>query len=247
MLSFITLIAYDFHYALRTIRSYYDIADEIILGLDQDRISFAGRPFPFDDDAFRRGLAAIDSEGKIRVIEANFHTLAHPMANDQYERQVLANACRPGNWIIQIDADEFLLNADEFAEWMRGVSGDVGIKARWVTIFKQMGDQYLLIEEPDAFIAIGSQRRDRYVASRETDQSHLRSPLVLLHQAWGRSRVDLELKLRNWAHSRDFDVDAYLRLWDAVSLDNFGELRDFHPVYPPYWPSLERVSLSDLG
>ena len=244
MLSFVTLIAYDYRYALRTISSYYDIADEIILGLDKDRISFSQRPFPFDAAEFHRGLEALDVAHKIRLIEADFHPLPHPMENDQYERRVLAQACKPGNWVIQIDADEFLLNAEEFAEWVKQVPEDTGIMGRWVTIFKQFGDQYLLIEEPDAFIPIGTKLRDQYVASRRADQPHLKSPLVILHQAWGRSRTDLELKLRNWAHSPDFDVDNYLRLWDAVTLDNYTQLKNFHPVYPPYWPSLEKVELS---
>lgn len=241
MLSFVTLIAYDFGLALRTIQSYYHIADEILLGIDQDRISFSNIKFPFDSEEFFSAIKKLDTDDKIRVIQQNFHSHDHPMDNDQHERRVLASMCKPGNWIIQIDADEYLLNSGEFFEWIKSVPDDIGITGRWVTIFKQFDDEYLLIEEPDAFIAIGTKARDRYIASRRTDQVHIKSPLIMLHQAWGRSRKDLEQKLRNWAHSRDFNIENYLKLWDSVNLDNYTSFKNFHPISPGWWPSLEKV------
>ncbi len=246
MLSFITLIAYDYRYALRTIQSYYSIADEIILGLDRDRISWSHLKFSFDDDDFFSSIEQLDTHRKIRVIEENFHPHDHPMANDHFERKVLATHCKPGNWIIQIDADEYIVNPKEFAEWIKLVPDDVGITGRWVTVFKQIGVDYLLVEEPDAFIAIGTKCRDRYIESRRTDQVHVRSPMIMLHQAWGRSRADLEQKLRNWGHSRDFNIDHYLALWESVNLENYRQFRDFHPLCPQYWPSLEKVRLNAL-
>ena len=43
------------------------VADEIILGLDKDRISWNGGKFDFDDAAFRAGVKAADPQGKIKV------------------------------------------------------------------------------------------------------------------------------------------------------------------------------------
>lgn len=246
MLSFITLIAYDYRYALRTIQSYYSIADEIILGLDRDRISFSNLKFPFDDEDFFTSIEQLDTHRKIRVIEENFHSHGHPLENEHYERKTLANHCKPGNWIIQIDSDEYILNPQEFKDWIKQAPGDVGIQGRWVTVFKQFGDDYLLVEEPDPFIAIGTKCRDLYIDLRRTDQVQVRSPMIMLHQAWGRSRADLERKLRNWGHSRDFNIDQYLHLWDSVNLENYRQFKDFHPLYPPYWPSLEKVRLNAL-
>ena len=37
-LTFITPLAYDYAYSYATIEAYYGIADEIILGVDKDRI-----------------------------------------------------------------------------------------------------------------------------------------------------------------------------------------------------------------
>ena len=78
-LSFVTLVSFNCEFLRPVIESYYSIAQEIVLGLDQDRISFSGNKFDFDDETFRKMIREIDVEGKIRVIEDNFHSFSYPM------------------------------------------------------------------------------------------------------------------------------------------------------------------------
>jgi hypothetical protein len=47
--SAISLISYDASYLPKSIASYYDYVDEIVLGLDKDRITWSGNAFTFDD------------------------------------------------------------------------------------------------------------------------------------------------------------------------------------------------------
>jgi hypothetical protein len=59
------------------------------------------------------------------------------MNNDTWERNLLSKRAKPGNWIIQIDSDEYLLNAAEFADWMRTAPENHCIRASWITVFKE--------------------------------------------------------------------------------------------------------------
>jgi hypothetical protein len=61
--SAISLISYDASYLPKSIASYYDYVDEIVLGLDKDRISWSGNAFTFDELLFAE-LAKLDVEIK---------------------------------------------------------------------------------------------------------------------------------------------------------------------------------------
>ena len=68
IISVVMPIAYDFRYSYRSLEKIYDIADEVILGLDRDRISWSGKPFDFDEEEFRATVAAIDGRKIVRII-----------------------------------------------------------------------------------------------------------------------------------------------------------------------------------
>ncbi|HTB33696.1 MAG TPA: hypothetical protein VK842_02425, partial [bacterium] len=120
-LSVVTLAAYDWKLGIEAIRRCYAIADEIVVGLDSERISYRGERFPFNDAAFRRALKKVDPQGKVRVLEGDFHSQDDPSANETHERNVLSLACRKGSWVLQIDADEWMVNPLEFKRWLGGL------------------------------------------------------------------------------------------------------------------------------
>lgn len=245
-LSVAGLLAYDWRQALNSIASYYGIADEIVLGLDQDRVSWSGKPYRMDLRACLAALRRLDRQHKIRVVRGDFHALAEPMLNETAERQRLASECRPGNWVLQIDADELMLAPQPFADWLRGYSWKRQVLARWITVFKVLGRDALVIDSQAEWVPIGT-RDPRYTEARNTREWPVRSPLELLHFSWGRSDAQLQAKLKHWGHSRDFDTAALLQLWRRVDLGNYTRFRDFHPLDGPLWPGLRRVPLAGLG
>ena len=238
-LSFVTLLAYDWKYAFSAIRGYYDIADEILLGIDRDRISWSGKPFVLDDQALARFIAEIDGLKKIRVQEGNFHSAGSPLENDTMERRELGCACRAGNWVVQIDSDEVLANAGEFRSFMEGMQQDCCVRAHWLSVYKIMGDKALVIGGVPESPCVATRSPQRYISARVTDQPQVVSPLRLLHMSWGRTEEELVQKLTNWSHSRDFDVAAAVGLWRSVNLSNYHTWHNFHPMYGPTWPYLE--------
>ena len=70
--SVISLISYDAEYLPKSIGQYYDYVDEIVLGVDKDRISWSKNSYSFDEDKLWKELQNIDGDNKISVIEEDF-------------------------------------------------------------------------------------------------------------------------------------------------------------------------------
>ena len=87
--SVISLISYDADYLPSSIEKYYEYVDEIILGVDKDRISWSNNNFSFDETVLWKELGRIDGDSKISVIEEDFHKSEIPIENDNYERNFL--------------------------------------------------------------------------------------------------------------------------------------------------------------
>jgi hypothetical protein len=235
-LSFITLLSFDYRYAFDAISSYYAIADQIILGLDQSRLTWARQPFEINLDEIQTFIRRIDAAGKIRLVEGDFHAHDHPMENDTQERNALSFQCAPGHLIVQIDADEILLNAAEFVAWLDGAGNTLdgaAIGATWISVFKRFGPQALVIYPASEVVPIATRSPGQFVGARWTNERLIVSPLKLLHYSWGRSPDELKQKLRNWSHARDFDTDAFYQKWEGLTLDNYQQWHNFHPLDGP--------------
>lgn len=244
-LSFITMLAYDYRYSYMAIRSYYDIADEIILGVDADRLSWMKQPFEIDMNEVHAFIADFDKQKKIRIIEGNFHSADHPMTNDSLERSFLSNQTTPGNWVVQIDADEILMNAVEFKQWLLANNPvQYNVFGRWLTVFKTFGNQVLVIDPPGEAAPVATMIRNQYTGARATAQQGVMSPLQLLHFSWGRSPEDLYRKLKNWSHAKDFDIQRFFDFWTAINLTNFTSARNFHPLSGATWQSLKVAQIN---
>jgi hypothetical protein len=244
-LSFVTPLAYDYRMAWAAIRSYYDIADEIVLGLDRDRISWNNKPFSLDEDGFKRGLEAVDPLRKVKIVEADFHSQGTALANDTFERNALSIHCRPGNWVVQIDSDELVQNPAEFRAWMLKRRGPWLVLGRWTVVFKRFGDDYLVVDKDGDWVSLATRLRGQYTGCRDTQEFKRRSPIRLLHFSWGRDEAGLKQKLESWTHANDFDTAAFFRLWQSVNLANYKDIRDFHPIQEPDWPSLRLIRKGD--
>lgn len=243
-LSFVTLLAYDYRYSYAAIRSYYEVADEIVLGIDAERRTWMQAPFDIDMTELQAFIDSIDRDHKIRIIEGNFHSTDQPMLNETIERIALSKEATAGNWIVQIDCDEYLLNAPAFRQWLS--TGDYTGKnlfAQWIGVFKAFGNQVLVIDPATETVPVATHSQGAYLHARRTGEPGLMSPLQLLHYSWGRSPQEVMTKLKNWGHAKDFDVQKFFRFWQSVTLDNYMYCRDFHPLNGPIWPALKLHTL----
>lgn len=248
-LSFYTPIAYDYKYAIASIMSYYDIADEIFLMLDEDKISWSNKKYELDNVDLDRKIHEIDVDKKIHLKMSNFHKLQHPIENETAERNYISQDCKKDNYIIGIDSDEVLLNPLEFANWLNQYSeAKFDISCTLLSIYKVFADK-LLITLPHEDTRIGTNLVNCYKKCRLTsNRLSVKSPLQILHFSWGRSRQEVVQKLSNWGHSKDFDILKYLEIWDSVTLDNYQEKVNLHPLkLKQWWQKLELLDLQSFN
>lgn len=245
--SVISLISYDANRFLpKSIERYYNYVDEIILGIDKDRITWSGNPFSINEEALWSELSQIDGDGKISIIEEDFHQSQVAIENDNFERNFLKAQCS-NDWIFSFDADEILVNAKEFfydfCPLVELYKNKMDICMTWATPYKVVTDeeensQTLVIANSDGSPFFGenqgvvTSKDSTFTYARWTDKSaagdkRLMSPLVALH--WSLCRPDKELheKINNIGHSDLVEQDPFYQIWSKVTWDNYHELENF--------------------
>lgn len=236
-LSFVSLISYDWKYSFESISSYYDIADEIILGIDKNRRTWAGNPFVLPDEFFSM-IKERDRDNKIRIIEEDFCKELNPMDNDIAERTYLANQCIEGNWVVQIDADEIVEDPVSLKLAILAAPKDKQIRIRWKTVFKELPEGKLIIYPYEEVTTIASMQRNSFVSARVTNQPGHLIEGYLFHNSWGRTELELYTKLTNWGHAFDFPTKKYLEFWKSVDINNYMTFKNFHPLDGHSWREL---------
>ena len=100
----------------KSIRSYYDAVEEIIVSYDRKSRGWTGAPVGVAE-CLRR-LKAIDHDDKMRFFPGDYYLPDRdPMANDTYQRQcAIDQAGADADWILQLDTDEMLPNFARFAK-----------------------------------------------------------------------------------------------------------------------------------
>jgi hypothetical protein len=244
-LSFFTPLAYDWRMALQAIQAYWPIADEVILGLDNECKTWSGNPFEIDldelDHALRRLLAVRHTA--IRLVQGDFHSHPNPKHNEQQERLACTSAALPHGWIVSVDADELILNPQDFRSSLLACAPTTNPHGNFLTVFKAFGDELLVID-PTEGIPLASTKP---CETRVTGEPVVMVRTFGVHHAWSRSEEELWQKLTNWGHRDDFDTAAYFAFWKGVTLENYGEVKDFHPICPGLWKRLTRMTLATAG
>ena len=260
--SVISLISYDAEYLPKSIKRYYSFVDEIVLGLDNERITWSGNPFTFDESKLWKDLKELDTDNKISVIEENFHKSKVAIENDNYERNFLKEQCS-NDWIFSFDADEELLNAKDFFQnfcpLTKRYIKEYDICMNWVTPYKQIDDITLLIanENNTPFFgenqAVVSHKNSTYVYARWSDKSasgknRIQSPLVALHWSLCRPKDALHKKINNIGHSDIVENDPFYQIWQQVTLENYSTMRNFKTsgLGGAQWPKLVAVKTEEL-
>ena len=259
--SVISLISYDAEYLPNSIKSYYDYVDEIVLGLDKNRMSWSKNSFSFDESKLWSELSNLDGDGKITVIEEDFCKSDKPIENDNYERNFLKSNCSH-DWIFSFDADEELLNAREFFVEFLPLTKDYykhsDILMTWATPFKQIDDKILVICDADgtAFLSetqgVITHKNNTFTWARWTDASqnpHKRmlSPLIALHWSLCRKDEALYKKIHNIGHSDIAEKDPFYQIWTECTLENYETYVNFKTSgMGPQWPKLRSIDSNQI-
>jgi hypothetical protein len=80
-----------------------------------------------------------------------------------------------------------------------------------------------------------------YEYGRRNGNFNIYTNFKVLHQSWARSESEIENKINNWGHSKDFDKAQYFRFWKDVNAQNYLSFKNFHPLIPSTWPALSLI------
>lgn len=256
--SIISLISYDAEYLPDSIRTYYDYVDEIVLGLDKDRISWSNNRFKFDESKLWNDLQIIDGDNKISIIEDNFHRSRVPIENDTHERNFLKSKCEY-DWVFSFDADEMLVNAKEFfIDFCPIVQDykDVELMFTWYMLYKEFEDEFLIIADESNNHAFKKEIQG-FTADRDlhtftycrwtNSTKKILSPLGIKHFSFCRSQDQLDAKINNFGHSEESKRDPFYEVQKRVNRDNYYTFSNIKTIpNGPQWPSLKLVSKSEI-
>jgi hypothetical protein len=256
--SVISLISYDAAYLASSIKTYYDYVDEIVLGLDKDRVSWSGNTFSFNENKLWSELNAIDGDSKIHIIEDNFHRSSNPIENDTYERNYLKHYCS-SDLILSFDADEQLINPNDFFNKfcpLIDFRHDAELSFTWFLLYKEFESGYLIIADEtrkNVFtkdVQGFSANRDLHTFTycRWTNATKkIKSPLAVLHYSFCRPDKELKDKINNFGHSKESKVDPFYAIRDTVTLENYKNLKNFKTSnMGAQWPALLYIEKEKL-
>ena len=230
------LVSYDYKYLPTCISCIYDYADKITLAIDKNRRTWNGEKYKFDE-SFLQTVLAKDYANKISVYEDDFAVSElTTMQCDCHERQLLYEFMGSSDldaWHIQLDSDEYFIDFKGFVDFLhkleKSYTGKITVMPKLVTIFRKVEDGIIIAEDTNSvFFPVASIGGCRFNPSK--DEIKLTVPFIVLHQSWGRDETEIQFKIENWGHNRDFDTNAYFEFWRSVNKYNAPYICDCHPL-----------------
>jgi hypothetical protein len=249
------LVSYDYDMLLTSVRLLYDYVDKIILSIDENRKTWSGNSFEIPD-AFFDEVSAFDTKNKIEFYFDNFYVPEiTPMECETRQRNLLLNKMGKG-WKIQLDVDEYVydfkalrnyLNKYWYLNWFPKLTPIV-FRGKLVTLYRELPDGYLYIENEERFSFITNQSFYTYTRNNDKVRAHYTN-FNVIHQSWARSEEEIQMKIKNWGHRDDFDTQNYFDFWKGLNSTNYKEHRNIHPMSPKVWNELfflESNSIEDF-
>ncbi|WP_223033158.1 hypothetical protein [Hanstruepera marina] len=240
------LLSYDYEKLKKSIPPVYQDADAIFIAKDHKNRTWAGETFTIDDSFFK-WLKAFDVDNKIELYEDDFYD-ANLIAieNDNRERHMLSLKMGIGNWLIQIDSDEYVLDFGKFVKDLRKYdkyldnpeNHKIQISMYSVNLYKYVDDGILFVKSPTK--AVVATNFPNYKVARVTRERIIYTQNILLHESIARDEDELVFKLDNWGHNIEVqNKEAFLEKWRTTNKHNYKEREDFFYIEPEKWKYLE--------
>lgn len=241
------LVSYDYDLLKNSIPRIYDYADTIYLAIDKDRLTWNGNSYTIDPSFFS-WLKTFDTDGKIHLYEDCFYLKElTTIQNDTRERTMLSEKMGVGNWLIQLDADEYFLDFKRFVDFLRTKDhyldnpekNKIAIGAFHLNLYKRVEGGFLYVNKPSKFWL--ATNYPNYKLARITKERIIYSKGIILHETISRTEKDLIFKLENWGHNTDIDKHVFLEKWRTITKDNYKSSRDFFYLEADLWKKLDFI------
>lgn len=237
------LLSYDYELLKLSIPPVYKSADRIFLAHDKEFRTWNGKNFNVNPDFFS-WIKDFDIDNKIEIYQDNFYLPElSTLENDTRERTMLSQKMGIGNWLIQVDSDEYFIDFDKFVRNLRKhdyfldnpEKNKIQIAAFWLIIYKYTENGILYIDQPQK--SVFATNYPNYKNARRTNERVIYLDSLVLHESVARTEDDLRFKLENWGHNKDVNKD-FLNKWISVNENNYQQMTDFYYIEPERWKKL---------
>jgi hypothetical protein len=240
------LLSYDYQYIFTSLKQIYDYADQIVISYDKNSKTWAGNDIHIPEDVFEK-IRELDYKNKISFYSDTFYVEGMSTIDlDTRQRNMMAKVMGEGGWHLQIDSDEYPIDFEKLTTFLRKHTyllrkpekTPINFFVNFVTLFKQTQDGFFVIS-PYTESCFLITNVPVYVNARlPKNEYYLKLDFNNIHQSWARSKEEIHQKVSNWGHNNDFDTHAFLNRWDNLSIDNYKDFKDFHPLAPDHWKEL---------
>ena len=246
------LLSYDYELLKLSLPPVYKAADKIFLAHDKDFRTWNGKNFKVDPNFFK-WLKEFDVDHKIEIYTDNFYLPElNTIENDTRERTMLSEKMGIGNWLIQVDSDEYFIDFEKFVRDLRKFDhyldnpekNKIQIAAFWLIIYKYTKEGILYVDKP--LKSIFATNYPNYKYARRTNERVIYTNNLVLHESVSRSEADLRFKLENWGHNKDVNKD-FLNKWIAVDETNYMNYENFYYIEPERWKKLEYFPTKNIS
>jgi hypothetical protein len=241
------LMSYDYKLLKNSIPLVYKEADSITIALDENLRTWSGENFEIEDSFFL-WLKSFDIEKKISIYRDDFFdSNLNAMENEVKERKMLASKMGIGNWLIQIDSDEYFVDFKKFTEELKlrnkylnnPEKNQIQIAGYYVNLYKYTDDGILYVSKPrnQKFAT----NYPSYVTGRNTKKQVIYIPSLVIHECLSRSEEEIRTKFTNWGHSHQVDIDKFLNKWRKINQSNYSKFENLFYLKPELWKKLNYV------
>jgi hypothetical protein len=156
-------------------------------------------------------------------------------------------------WCIQLDVDEYIYDFNSTAKYLKKywyltifpTLTPIVIRGKLLTLYRQLPDGYLYIENNEFFSFITNQSHYTFTRNNYEVRNH-NSNINVIHQSWARSEKEIQIKINNWGHRDDFDTQKYFEFWKSLNSSNYKEFKNIHPISPKVWNELKFLPASSI-
>ncbi|MFQ6603590.1 hypothetical protein [Flavobacterium sp. C3NV] len=246
------LVSYDYELLKNSIPTIYSEADNVFLAIDSNRKTWKGQDIEIKDDFFK-WIKDFDTQNKIVIFEEEFYISGFTaMECEIRERKMLAHKMGIGNWLIQLDSDEYFYDFSKFVSFLKRKNSllvnpenkIVQICGFKINLYKYVDEGVLFVDKLDKFMI--ATNYPNYKIGRHAKCRSIYTDSVALHDCLSRSREDLVQKIENWGHNEEINKSEFMQKWDSVSNSNYKQFQGFFYLDPMHWKSLEFMKGNSL-
>ncbi|MFY7742523.1 MAG: hypothetical protein ACOVQR_07750 [Flavobacterium sp.] len=242
------LVSYDYELLKYSLPTVYKDSDTIFLAIDINRKTWKGDDVNIDPNFFD-WISSFDVDNKIVIYEDKFFIPSmSTMQCEVRERKMLAGKMGIGNWLIQIDSDEYFLDFKSFVAYLKTKNhylenpekNQIQISPFLINLYKKIGDKGMLYVEKPTKIMVAT-NYPSYKVGRQTRKRILYFKGLILHESLSRTREELEIKFNNWGHDVDINKKQFIEKWELVDETNYKTMKNFFYIEPEKWKKLAFV------